>query len=134
MRLLLILLAVIWGLGILDQDIKSSTHNTFLGVNRYTWHRSEATSLSKDGNSVLNISSFFGEEDGDEEDGDEEDGEEDGEDDEDDRWSVPHQSNEYDFSFNFSALRTSFSLFIRVADAHLGSPFNPPDVVLKNSY
>ncbi len=122
MRLLLILLAVIWGLGILDQDIKSSTHNTFLGVNTYTWHRSEATSLSKDGNSVLNISSFFGEEDGDEEDGDE--------DNEDGHWSVPQVTNDFALIFNFSALKTSFSHFLSVTDAHLGSPFNPPDVIL----
>jgi hypothetical protein len=129
MRLLLILLAIIWGLGILDQGNRSSAKNKLGRISSFTWHSADARSLTKDLNSGQNISNFLGEEDG-----DEEDGEEDGEDDEDDRWSVPHQSNEYDFSFNFSALRTSFSLFIRVADAHLGSPFNPPDVVLKNSY
>jgi hypothetical protein len=125
MRLLLILLAIIWGLGILDQGNRSSTKNKLGRISSFTWHSADARSLTKELNSGQNISNFLGEEDGDEEDG---------EDDEDDRWSVPHQSNEYDFSFNFSALRTSFSLFIRVADAHLGSPFNPPDVVLKNSY
>lgn len=124
MRLLLILLAIIWGLGILDQGNRSSTKNKLGRISSFTWHSADARSLTKELNSGQNISNFLGEEDG----------EEDGEDDEDDRWSVPHQSNEYDFSFNFSALRTSFSLFIRVADAHLGSPFNPPDVVLKNSY
>ena len=125
MRLLLILLAIIWGLGILDQGNRSSTKKKLGRISSFTWHSADARSLTKELNSGQNISNFLGEEDGDEEDG---------EDDEDDRWSVPHQSNEYDFSFNFSALRTSFSLFIRVADAHLGSPFNPPDVVLKNSY
>ena len=125
MRLLLILLAIIWGLGILDQGNRSSAKNKLVRISSFTWHSADARSLTKELNSGQNISNFLGEEDGDEEDG---------EDDEDDRWSVPHQSNEYDFRFNFSALRTSFSLFIRVADAHLGSPFNPPDVVLKNSY
>jgi hypothetical protein len=120
MRFLLFLLAIIWGLGILDQKIQSGINKGLGEVSTFTWHQADASSMLTGEKAAQNLSSnFFGEEDG---------NEEDGEDDEDDRWSVPEPSHEYEFKFYRFEFRKSISHFVRVPDAHLSSPFNPPDV------
>jgi hypothetical protein len=119
MRFLLFLLAIIWGLGILDQKIQSGFQKGLDQVPTYTWHKADASSMMTGDKLGQNLSSnFFGEEDG---------NEEDGEDDEDDRWSAPELSHEFDFNFYSFELRNSISHFERILDAHLSSPFNPPD-------
>ncbi len=124
MRFLLFLLAIIWGLGILDQKIQLGINKGLGEVSTFTWHQADASSLQTGEKAAQNLSSnFFGEEDG---------NEEDGEDDEDDRWSGPDSSHEYVFKISAFKLRKSISHFVRVPDVHLSSPFNPPDVYLKN--
>jgi hypothetical protein len=119
MRFLLFLLAIIWGLGILDQKIQSGFQKGLGQVPTYTWHKADASSMMTGDKLGQNLSSnFFGEEDG---------NEEDGEDDEDDRWSAPEPSHEYAFKFYRFEFRKSISHFVRILDAHLSSPFNPPD-------
>ena len=124
MRFLLFLLAIIWGLGILDQKIQSGINKGLDEVSTYTWHQADASWMQTGEKVAQNLSSnFFGEEDG---------NEEDGEDDKDDRWSVSESSHEYVFKISAFKLRKSISHFVRVPDVHLSSPFNPPDVYLKN--
>jgi hypothetical protein len=45
MRFLLFLLAIIWGLGILDQKIQSGINKGLGEVSTFTWHQADASSM-----------------------------------------------------------------------------------------
>ena len=59
MRFLLFLLAIIWGLGILDQKIQSGINKGLGEVSTFTWHQADATSMQAGKKAAHNLRRIF---------------------------------------------------------------------------
>ncbi len=121
MKYLIVLVGFIWGLGMLDLQIKSSVKKPLSKIPTYSCHKASKDMIPTDINNNSSHSKNLEDNEEDEE-----------EEDDDDRWFAPMILNVFSIEFYNQTSKGLIQQFLRTRDPYLNAPINPPDSILTN--